>query len=68
MSRLRAAENTRILSGGSVSGANGKELATMPDNNGFLVSLCHFHPLLILYEVGGICLKPELADSVHSCQ
>lgn len=41
------AETTRILYGGSVSGANAKDLASQPDIDGFLV--------------GGASLKPEFA-------
>ena len=40
-----AAEKTRILYGGSVSGKNCKDLSTQPDIDGFLV--------------GGASLKPE---------
>jgi len=46
------AENTRILYGGSVSAKNCKELATLPDVDGFLV--------------GGASLKPEFVDIVNS--
>jgi len=41
------AESTRILYGGSVNGANAKDLASQPDIDGFLV--------------GGASLKPEFA-------
>lgn len=43
---------TRILYGGSVSGANAKELATGADIDGFLV--------------GGASLKPEFVDIINS--
>ncbi|THU97760.1 Triosephosphate isomerase [Dendrothele bispora CBS 962.96] len=46
------AESTRIIYGGSVNGANCKELATLPDVDGFLV--------------GGASLKPEFVDIVNS--
>ena len=42
------AQSTRILYGGSVTGANAKELASQPDIDGFLV--------------GGASLKPEFID------
>jgi len=41
-------DSTRILYGGSVTGANAKELASQPDIDGFLV--------------GGASLKPEFID------
>lgn len=46
-----AAEDTRILYGGSVSGANCKSLASQPDIDGFLV--------------GGASLKPEFIDIIN---
>ncbi|KAK1668118.1 hypothetical protein QYE76_056277 [Lolium multiflorum] len=46
------AESTRIIYGGSVNGANCKELAAQPDLDGFLV--------------GGASLKPEFVDIVKS--
>lgn len=46
------AANTRILYGGSVNGANCKELAAKPDIDGFLV--------------GGASLKPEFIDIINS--
>ncbi|KAM0953530.1 putative triose-phosphate isomerase [Dioscorea sansibarensis] len=46
------AESTRIMYGGSVSGANCKELAAQPDVDGFLV--------------GGASLKPEFIDIIKS--
>ncbi|CEP14379.1 hypothetical protein [Parasitella parasitica] len=47
-----AAENTRILYGGSVNGGNCKTLAGKPDIDGFLV--------------GGASLKPEFGDIIKS--
>ncbi|VAH81666.1 unnamed protein product [Triticum turgidum subsp. durum] len=46
------AESTRIIYGGSVNGANCKELAAQPDLDGFLV--------------GGASLKPEFVDIIKS--
>ncbi|XP_074287319.1 triosephosphate isomerase, cytosolic [Silene latifolia] len=46
------AATTRIIYGGSVSGANCKELAAKPDVDGFLV--------------GGASLKPEFIDIINS--
>lgn len=46
------AKSTRIIYGGSVNGANCKELAARPDVDGFLV--------------GGASLKPEFIDIVKS--
>ncbi|KAJ6799260.1 triosephosphate isomerase, cytosolic-like isoform X1 [Iris pallida] len=46
------AESTRIIYGGSVSGANCKELAGQPDVDGFLV--------------GGASLKPEFVDIINA--
>ncbi|XP_006644990.1 triosephosphate isomerase, cytosolic-like [Oryza brachyantha] len=46
------AESTRIIYGGSVNGANCKELAAKPDVDGFLV--------------GGASLKPEFVDIIKS--
>ncbi|KAK7466389.1 triosephosphate isomerase [Stygiomarasmius scandens] len=46
------AESTRIIYGGSVNAANCKELATLPDVDGFLV--------------GGASLKPEFVEIVNS--
>lgn len=46
------AESIRIIYGGSVNGANCKELAAQPDLDGFLV--------------GGASLKPEFVDIVKS--
>ncbi|EIN05592.1 triose phosphate isomerase [Punctularia strigosozonata HHB-11173 SS5] len=46
------AESTRIIYGGSVSAKNCKELATLPDVDGFLV--------------GGASLKPEFVDIINS--
>ncbi|THU46268.1 hypothetical protein C4D60_Mb09t03150 [Musa balbisiana] len=46
------AASTRIIYGGSVNGANCKELAAQPDVDGFLV--------------GGASLKPEFVDIVNS--
>ncbi|KAF5331465.1 hypothetical protein D9758_015487 [Tetrapyrgos nigripes] len=46
------AESTRIIYGGSVNGSNCKELAKLPDVDGFLV--------------GGASLKPEFVDIVNS--
>ncbi|KAF3640133.1 Triosephosphate isomerase, cytosolic [Capsicum annuum] len=43
---------TRIIYGGSVNGANCKELAAQPDVDGFLV--------------GGASLKPEFIDIIKS--
>lgn len=43
---------TRILYGGSVTGANARELASQPDIDGFLV--------------GGASLKPEFIDIVNA--
>jgi len=47
-----AAEQTRIIYGGSVTGANCKEIAVLPDVDGFLV--------------GGSSLKPDFVDIIHS--
>ncbi|KZO90798.1 triosephosphate isomerase [Calocera viscosa TUFC12733] len=47
-----AAEDTRIIYGGSVSAKNCVELATQPDLDGFLV--------------GGASLKPEFVDIINS--
>ncbi|KAK1229439.1 triosephosphate isomerase [Marasmius sp. AFHP31] len=46
------ASSTRIIYGGSVSGANCKELSKLPDVDGFLV--------------GGASLKPEFVNIVNS--
>ncbi|CAL9169034.1 unnamed protein product [Musa hybrid cultivar] len=46
------AASTRIIYGGSVNGANCKELAAQPDVDGFLV--------------GGASLKPEFVDIIKS--
>ncbi|KAJ6424940.1 hypothetical protein OIU84_025668 [Salix udensis] len=46
------AATTRIIYGGSVNGANCRELAAQPDIDGFLV--------------GGASLKPEFADIIRS--
>ncbi|XP_010256927.1 PREDICTED: triosephosphate isomerase, cytosolic [Nelumbo nucifera] len=46
------ATSTRIIYGGSVNGANCKELAAQPDVDGFLV--------------GGASLKPEFVDIIKS--
>ncbi|XP_048420600.1 triosephosphate isomerase, cytosolic-like [Pyrus x bretschneideri] len=46
------AASARIIYGGSVNGANCKELATQPDVDGFLV--------------GGASLKPEFIDIIKS--
>ncbi|KAK9940502.1 hypothetical protein M0R45_017161 [Rubus argutus] len=46
------AASTRIIYGGSVNGANCKELSTQPDVDGFLV--------------GGASLKPEFIDIIKS--
>ncbi|XP_044507482.1 triosephosphate isomerase, cytosolic-like [Mangifera indica] len=48
------AATTRIIYGGSVNGANCKELATQPDVDGFLV--------------GGASLKPEFIDIIKSAE
>ncbi|VFQ80372.1 unnamed protein product [Cuscuta campestris] len=48
------ASSTRIIYGGSVSGANCKELAAKPDVDGFLV--------------GGASLKPEFIDIIKSAE
>ncbi|XP_025835090.1 triosephosphate isomerase [Agrilus planipennis] len=48
------AESTRIQYGGSVTGANAKELAAQPDIDGFLV--------------GGASLKPEFAIIINAKQ
>ncbi|KAI7905888.1 triosephosphate isomerase [Cokeromyces recurvatus] len=50
----KAADETRILYGGSVNGANCKTLAAKPDIDGFLV--------------GGASLKPEFGDIILSRQ
>ncbi|KAI8977215.1 triosephosphate isomerase [Mycotypha africana] len=50
----KAADETRILYGGSVNGANCKTLAAKPDIDGFLV--------------GGASLKPEFGDIINSRQ
>ncbi|KAL9257773.1 Triosephosphate isomerase, cytosolic-like protein [Drosera capensis] len=46
------ANTTRIIYGGSVNGANSKELAAQPDVDGFLV--------------GGASLKPEFIDIINA--
>jgi len=46
------AENTRIIYGGSVTGASANELAAQPDVDGFLV--------------GGASLKPEFIDIINA--
>ncbi|KAL5561836.1 hypothetical protein UlMin_031583 [Ulmus minor] len=48
------AASTRIIYGGSVNGANSKELAGQPDVDGFLV--------------GGASLKPEFIDILKSAE
>ncbi|GAB4824412.1 hypothetical protein Ancab_007299 [Ancistrocladus abbreviatus] len=48
----KVAASTRIIYGGSVNGANCKELAAQPDVDGFLV--------------GGASLKPEFIDIIRS--
>jgi triosephosphate isomerase (TIM) len=48
------AAKTRIIYGGSVSGANCRELAAQPDVDGFLV--------------GGASLKPEFIDIINSAK
>ncbi|KAL7124841.1 hypothetical protein ABFS83_14G075800 [Erythranthe nasuta] len=48
----QVAASTRIIYGGSVNGANCKELAMQPDVDGFLV--------------GGASLKPEFVDIIKS--
>lgn len=48
----QVAESTRIIYGGSVNGANCKELAGQPDLDGFLV--------------GGASLKPEFVDIINA--
>jgi triosephosphate isomerase (TIM) len=45
-------DNVRILYGGSVSGSNCKDLARLPDIDGFLV--------------GGCSLKAEFLDIIES--
>ncbi|GLT89043.1 hypothetical protein SLE2022_070460 [Rubroshorea leprosula] len=50
----QVAASTRIIYGGSVSGANCKELAAQPDVDGFLV--------------GGASLKPEFIDIIKSAE
>jgi len=47
-----AAENTRIIYGGSVSEKNCKDLSTQPDIDGFLV--------------GGASLKPAFVDIINA--
>ncbi|CAL9096602.1 unnamed protein product [Musa textilis] len=49
---VEVAESIRIIYGGSVNGANCKELAAQPDVDGFLV--------------GGASLKPEFVDIINS--
>nr|XP_018677367.1 PREDICTED: triosephosphate isomerase, cytosolic-like [Musa acuminata subsp. malaccensis] len=49
---VEVAESTRIIYGGSVNGANCKELAAQPDVDGFLA--------------GGASLKPEFVDIINS--
>ncbi|CAL9765091.1 unnamed protein product [Musa acuminata subsp. burmannicoides] len=49
---VEVAESTRIIYGGSVNGANCKELAAQPDVDGFLP--------------GGASLKPEFVDIINS--
>ncbi len=46
------AESTRILYGGSVNAGNCKELAKLPDVDGFLV--------------GGASLKPEFIEIINA--
>ncbi|KAM5556382.1 triosephosphate isomerase, cytosolic [Rosa sericea] len=48
------AATTRIIYGGSVNGANSKELAGQPDLDGFLV--------------GGASLKPEFIDIINAAE
>ncbi|PON44735.1 Triosephosphate isomerase [Parasponia andersonii] len=48
------AAKTRIIYGGSVNGANSKELAAQPDVDGFLV--------------GGASLKPEFIDIIKAAE
>ena len=48
------AASTRIIYGGSVNGANSKELAGQPDLDGFLV--------------GGASLKPEFIDIINAAE
>ncbi|CAF0838382.1 unnamed protein product [Brachionus calyciflorus] len=48
----QVADSTRILYGGSVTGATAKELASQPDIDGFLV--------------GGASLKPEIIDIINA--
>ena len=48
----QAADSIRIVYGGSVSGANSKDLAKQPDIDGFLV--------------GGASLKPEFVDIINA--
>ncbi|EAW88721.1 triosephosphate isomerase 1, isoform CRA_a, partial [Homo sapiens] len=48
------AQSTRIIYGGSVTGATCKELASQPDVDGFLV--------------GGASLKPEFVDIINAKQ
>ncbi|OBZ83099.1 Triosephosphate isomerase [Choanephora cucurbitarum] len=50
----KAADETRILYGGSVNGGNAKTLASKPDIDGFLV--------------GGASLKPEFGDIINARQ
>ncbi|RCH82057.1 Triosephosphate isomerase, cytosolic, partial [Rhizopus stolonifer] len=50
----KAADETRILYGGSVNGGNAKTLASKPDIDGFLV--------------GGASLKPEFGDIIKARQ
>ena len=50
----KVANETRIIYGGSVTGANCKELAKEKDIDGFLV--------------GGASLKPEFVDIVNARQ
>jgi glyceraldehyde 3-phosphate dehydrogenase len=47
-----AADSTRVIYGGSVTGGNCQELASLPDVDGFLV--------------GGASLKPEFVDIINS--
>ncbi|MEI4872643.1 triose-phosphate isomerase, partial [Klebsiella pneumoniae] len=48
------ASTTRIIYGGSVNGANSKELGGQPDVDGFLV--------------GGASLKPEFIDIIKAAE
>lgn len=76
----KAADETRILYGGSVNGGNCKTLAGKPDIDGFLVSFhiyiyifffcwgSHLLMYFFLLQVGGASLKAEFGEIIKSRQ